>query len=50
MLTRPRHPPVYQPPLKRLKKNGPVLAMAFWGLFFIGTGIVLAISSGSLSL
>jgi len=48
MLSRPRHPPVYQPPLKRLKKNAPVLALAFWGIFFLGAGILLALNSQNL--
>ena len=45
MLSRSRNPPVYQPPLKRLKKNAPVLALAFWGLFFLGAGLLLALNA-----
>ncbi len=39
-----KHPPVYQPPMKRLRKSAPMIALAFWAIFFAGAGLVLLAS------
>jgi hypothetical protein len=46
-MSKTRHPPVYQPPLKRLKKNAPTIALAFWGIFFLAAGLLLAMSNNN---
>jgi hypothetical protein len=31
---------VYQPPLKRLRKNGKMLALYFWGVFTVAAVLI----------
>jgi len=48
MNKRRRPQQVYQPPLKRLRKKGPLLAMLFWVLFAAAAGLIWLVTRSNL--